>query len=284
MWSDLPPSSTEQPRSSYSPTGDRSWELTESLPTRLDVYGGATRIWWPQVDESSEPRSHPLLVAHDRSESDDIIEQVVTELERHGAIAPRPSNSPKVGTELGGVVSAIRRSGAELTLTGGIRAFATRDQLCNAGLEPNRVVRVGQAVRVAVERNSPSRRARSGQPPRVSARSVAACRRGIRGRDGGGRRRRRAPQGWRLRDVATWSARAPTPRADQPRLGVSPRGSPCGWRAHRRLHRGAGPPRLAGPSSPGSTSPTIRNRSSRSRSSPMARRGFLRCWRSPRDR
>src|SRR4051794_27669413 len=29
------------------PTGDLSWELTERLPPRLDVYGGATRVWWP---------------------------------------------------------------------------------------------------------------------------------------------------------------------------------------------------------------------------------------------
>lgn len=45
-------------------TGDATWALSEALPTRLDVYGGAARIWWPGLSSTSDPYDHPLLFAH----------------------------------------------------------------------------------------------------------------------------------------------------------------------------------------------------------------------------
>jgi hypothetical protein len=41
-------------------TGDPTWELAEALPPRLDAYGGAVRIWWPGLTESSNPYDHRL--------------------------------------------------------------------------------------------------------------------------------------------------------------------------------------------------------------------------------
>jgi|GEM_PF-2246505 len=42
-------------------TGDATWALTAALPSRLDVYGGAVRIWWPGLTATSKPTDHPLL-------------------------------------------------------------------------------------------------------------------------------------------------------------------------------------------------------------------------------
>jgi hypothetical protein len=44
------------------PTGPLSRRLAELLPSRLEVYGGAARIWWPGVNAHSDPHDHPLLL------------------------------------------------------------------------------------------------------------------------------------------------------------------------------------------------------------------------------
>lgn len=46
-------------------TGDATWALSEALPRRLDVYGGAARIWWPELSGDSDPYDHPLFFVDD---------------------------------------------------------------------------------------------------------------------------------------------------------------------------------------------------------------------------
>lgn len=43
-------------------TGEVTWQLTERLPDRLDVFGGALRIWWPGLSASADPYDHPLFL------------------------------------------------------------------------------------------------------------------------------------------------------------------------------------------------------------------------------
>ena len=132
------------------PTGDLTWELTALLPPRFDVYGGAVRIWWPGLIEASAPRDHPLIFVHAREDSDRAIAEVVGAFAERGLVETRVPVGPPPGTELAGVVTAVRPHGAELRLTGDIQAFATAAELSTAELEPHRVVRVGQQVRAAV--------------------------------------------------------------------------------------------------------------------------------------
>jgi predicted RNA-binding protein with RPS1 domain len=130
------------------PTGEQSWELTDRLPPRLDVYGGATRIWWPVADEQPDPFEHPLFFVRDRAESPGVIAKIVDELERRGLLV---SQRLPAGAEVGAVVTAVRPWGAELTLVGGQPAFAHKSQLTRAAdLVPEQIVRIGQSVRVAV--------------------------------------------------------------------------------------------------------------------------------------
>lgn len=49
-------------------TGDPTWELADALPDRLDVYGGAMRVWWPGLTRESDPYDHRLYLL--RSEDD----------------------------------------------------------------------------------------------------------------------------------------------------------------------------------------------------------------------
>jgi predicted RNA-binding protein with RPS1 domain len=133
------------------PTGDLTWELTALLPPRLDVYGGAVRIWWPGLTEASTPRDHPLIFVHAQEDSDRTIAEVVGAFAERGLVEARAPAGPLPGTELQGIVRAVRPHGAELRLEGDIEAFVTKSDLSNAELDPCRVVRVGQRVRAVVQ-------------------------------------------------------------------------------------------------------------------------------------
>jgi hypothetical protein len=52
------------PRIYVIPTGPLTRGLTRSLPARLDVCGGAARIWWPGINPHSDPLDHPLALCH----------------------------------------------------------------------------------------------------------------------------------------------------------------------------------------------------------------------------
>jgi predicted RNA-binding protein with RPS1 domain len=133
-------------------TGDRSWELTDLLPPRLDVYGGAIRIWWPFGDEEPDPAAHPLFFVHHPGQSAEAIRQIAAVFARAGG---PPAAAPQPGAEFTGVVTRVLGAGAELTLSGGYRAFAHKSRLTGlAGLDPDQVVRVGQGVRVRVGEGS----------------------------------------------------------------------------------------------------------------------------------
>lgn len=43
-------------------TGEATWELADALPDRLDVYGGAMRVWWPVLQRESDPYDHMLYL------------------------------------------------------------------------------------------------------------------------------------------------------------------------------------------------------------------------------
>ena len=139
------------------PTGDLSWELTDRLPPRLDVYGGAIRVWWPVGVDAPDPADHPLFFLHDRFQAESVRDRIVAAFRGRSG-----ETRPDEGVELAGVVTRIVSSGAELTLTGGYEAFAHRSHLTRiGGLEPGDVLKVGQAVRVRVaEQDGGGRRVR----------------------------------------------------------------------------------------------------------------------------
>jgi len=139
------------------PTGDVSWELSHRLPTGLDVYGGAARLWWPGVDDQSDPWDHPLFLLHDRADSPRVIEKLVAELNRG---APQEPTWPDPGSEHAAVVTRVLPQGAELDLADGTPAFAHRLHLSSSDLAPERVVRVGQPVRVKIGQHPSGRRRR----------------------------------------------------------------------------------------------------------------------------
>ncbi len=76
-------------------TGDATWALSAALPKRLDVYGGAARIWWPGLTRESDPFDHVLLLIHDESDAEKARERILSAILGGDAAAGRwtPSSS-----------------------------------------------------------------------------------------------------------------------------------------------------------------------------------------------
>jgi hypothetical protein len=64
---------------------ETSWRLDELLPRGLNVYGGAARIWWPEVTEDSSRFDHPLWTGD--SLARDVIHEVKTAIVEAGLAA-----------------------------------------------------------------------------------------------------------------------------------------------------------------------------------------------------
>ncbi|HLI58116.1 MAG TPA: hypothetical protein VKV21_00485 [Solirubrobacteraceae bacterium] len=84
------------------------WALTEELPPGLDVYGGATRLWWPIEDRRDvDPREHPRFAIFSPDDVDRVIREIAGQLRR------RLGAPPPEGAEAVGVVSHVLDTGAE---------------------------------------------------------------------------------------------------------------------------------------------------------------------------
>lgn len=136
-------------------TGDATWALSSALPDRLDVYGGAVRIWWPGVTFSSRPEDHPLLFIY--SERDvaktkdrllrailgDDAPQPAQRPERPAAAVPRAA--PVLPAAIDATVVCVEGSTVTLEAQGqrGVLGFADLPVA-----ELARHLRVGQTLRV----------------------------------------------------------------------------------------------------------------------------------------
>jgi predicted RNA-binding protein with RPS1 domain len=74
-------------------TGDATWSLSAALPKRLDVYGGAARIWWPGLTRDSDPFDHVLLLIRDERDAEKARERILSAILGGDAGAGRWSSS-----------------------------------------------------------------------------------------------------------------------------------------------------------------------------------------------
>ncbi len=66
------------------PTGELSWELNAALPEHFEVYGGASRIWWPGLLPADNPRQHPLIFCWFDYEAPAAATRILRELAHRG--------------------------------------------------------------------------------------------------------------------------------------------------------------------------------------------------------
>jgi hypothetical protein len=154
-------------------TGELTWELNAILPERFEVYGGASRIWWPGLRPTDDARRHPLIFCWADYEAPEAARRVLRELDRWGLAVERgalgsppattfpfrsspvsvepvaPVAGPLEGVGVHDVVEAtvveVQRGGTEVELAGGLRCLI----LTKRG-RPAPAVRRGDVVPVKV--------------------------------------------------------------------------------------------------------------------------------------
>jgi hypothetical protein len=94
-------------------TGDATWALSDAMPPRLDVYGGAARIWWPGLTAQSDPYAHRLYFIYSDADAKRVEEQLLSAVRRDaeddaGFGEPGAStDQPEPGTVLSATVTAL---------------------------------------------------------------------------------------------------------------------------------------------------------------------------------
>jgi predicted RNA-binding protein with RPS1 domain len=123
-----------------------TWSLTDALPRKIDVYGGAVRVWNPiEAGTDPYPSDHPQWTVFGEEEGARAVELIASYIER---IAENPL--PAYGTTMLATVTTVRKAGAELDLESGHPAFAGIDHLVQHGeiYHAADVLQVGQEVTV----------------------------------------------------------------------------------------------------------------------------------------
>lgn len=124
-----------------------AWALTEALPPKIDVYGGAVRAWRPIPEGATAyPTDHPQWTVFTEGDAAKAAEQIVAYVE----MLDNPP--PPFGTETTATVTAVRKAGADLQLDSGHPAFASTGHLLQHGevFHAGEVLATGQEVRVKV--------------------------------------------------------------------------------------------------------------------------------------
>lgn len=127
------------------------WQLTESLPAGLDVWGGRVRVWWPLADlDVINPADHRGFNIFDPQDAARVKDELVAYVRQGTAVAPA------IGEELEATVTAVFSHGAEFELRDGFRGFAANAHLSRGQIVyASEAVRLGQVVRVQVSAEPP---------------------------------------------------------------------------------------------------------------------------------
>lgn len=127
------------------PTGDVSWRLSELLPPKLEVYGGAVRIWWPGVGRDSDPYDHPLFFVWDEDDARRVTARVRAAV---GAPASAEETALAPGTVVEVEVADVVPYGAFVTTESRRRGLVHISELKIN--HPSDVVERGDVYRAAV--------------------------------------------------------------------------------------------------------------------------------------
>lgn len=105
-----------------------AWELTDSLPPKIDVYGGAVRAWNPiKPGKDPYPSDHPQWTVFGPEDAERIVDQIV----EYAKLSDNPP--PEFGSVVRGTVTGVRQAGAEIDLETGHPAFASLAHLVQHG-------------------------------------------------------------------------------------------------------------------------------------------------------
>jgi hypothetical protein len=147
-------------------TGPATWALADDLPERLEVFGGAVRIWWPGASWDAVPEDHPLLFIREPAGADRVRAQVASLVARQAA-----RREGATGTEAAvppvGSPAAARGAGEVAALTTELHAAsAEREQLAGQlRQERARSQALARRLRIAEERLAALEQADTAEDP-----------------------------------------------------------------------------------------------------------------------
>ncbi|MEH3052462.1 MAG: S1 RNA-binding domain-containing protein [Patulibacter minatonensis] len=109
---------------------DLTWTLTDALPQKLDVYGGAARVWntLDADDEEPYPSDHPQWTMFNEDEGEKAAGLIAEYIELTG-----PNPLPAFGDRTKATVTKVFRAGAELLLETGHPGFVSMSHLVQHG-------------------------------------------------------------------------------------------------------------------------------------------------------
>ncbi|MBK7645354.1 MAG: S1 RNA-binding domain-containing protein [Planctomycetes bacterium] len=160
-------------------TGEATWALSATLPERLDVYGGAARIWWPGLGETSDPYRHPLLFVRSPDEAEVVQRRIVAAIrdgdkaagsygpwrpranakETRADLWPRLLEVYKVGDVVRGRVTQIRADFVLVEVLPEVQLLAHISELdWTFVTDPANIVHLGEHVRVKILTLDPAAR------------------------------------------------------------------------------------------------------------------------------
>ncbi len=133
-------------------TGPATWALADDLPERLEVFGGAVRIWWPGASRDAVPEDHPLLFVREPTAAGRVRAQVASLVA--GQAAGREGAAAAEAGEVAAMATQLRAAAAERDqLAGQLRQERTRSQA------------LARRLRVAEERLAALERADAAEDP-----------------------------------------------------------------------------------------------------------------------
>lgn len=109
---------------------DLNWALTDALPDRIDVYGGAVRAWTPIAEGTADPfpSDHPQWTVFNDDEGARVSDLIVAYVE-----LTKRTPLPPFGSEATGTITTVRKAGAELDLDTGHPAFVSINHIVQHG-------------------------------------------------------------------------------------------------------------------------------------------------------
>ncbi|NUT55353.1 MAG: S1 RNA-binding domain-containing protein [Thermoleophilia bacterium] len=115
----------------------------------LDVYGGAARLWWPDVSAESDPHEHPLLFVWNEADARRVVERIVAAV--GGQMRKAGEERLAVGEIVEVVVGDLMPYGAFVTLESGRKGLVHVSELTDQYVShPCEVVEPGDVYRAAV--------------------------------------------------------------------------------------------------------------------------------------
>jgi hypothetical protein len=127
------------------PTSDVSWALSDAMPPKTQVYGGASRVYPVDLEWTTDPYRSPLIFAHSAEDRDRATQTVIAGALKAAAASGLLDVSTVTAREVTAEVQGVLETRAIVRVAGGIASVW--QELTFPDVPLDRVLRRGMEVR-----------------------------------------------------------------------------------------------------------------------------------------